>query len=325
MIGYGPGNRLVTVIEGEDAQVNFTLVLKPIELEEIVSIGYGTVTRDNLTTAVSTISSEDITATPNASSDAALAGRAPGVQVIQNAGNPGNAITVRVRGPASITASSQPLYVVDGVPMISEDLSQLDLGGQGIRAITGLSSEDIESIDVLKDAAAASIYGSRGSNGVVLITTKRGKAGESSISFNSYYGTQSASKLLDMMNGPQYLEYMREGAVNDGEDPDDYFPATGANTNWQEAVLRNAPIASAELAAAGGTEKIRYRVSGTLFDQRGIVISLGVSADRWPPEPRLPGLAAAVHLDRPGPLGGKERAGRGGRQPLRHRRQRDRA
>ncbi len=275
MIGYGPENRPVTVIQGEDAQVNFTLVLKPIELEEIVSIGYGTVTRDNLTTAVSTISSEDITATPNASSDAALAGRAPGVQVIQNAGNPGNAITVRVRGPASITASSQPLYVVDGVPMISEDLSQLDLGGQGIRAITGLSSEDIESIDVLKDAAAASIYGSRGSNGVVLITTKRGKAGESTISFDSYYGTQSPSKLIDMMNGPQYLEFMREGASNDGEDPDDFFPTTGANTNWQKAVTRNAPIASAELAAAGGTDKIRYRVSGTLFDQHGIVISSG--------------------------------------------------
>ena len=122
--------------------------------------------------------------------------------MIQNAGNPGNAITVRVRGPASITASSQPLYVVDGVPMISEDLSQLDLGGQGIRAITGLSSEDIESIDVLKDAAAASIYGSRGSNGVVLITTKRGKAGESTISFNSYYGSQSPSKLLEYDERP---------------------------------------------------------------------------------------------------------------------------
>jgi len=275
MIGYGPVMKTLTIIQGEDATIDYALVLKPVELEEIVSIGYGTVARENLTTAVSTISAEDITATPNASSDAGLAGRAPGVQVIQNAGNPGNAITVRVRGPASITASSQPLYVVDGVPMISEDLSQLDLGGQGIRALTGLSSEDIESIDVLKDAAAASIYGSRGSNGVVLITTKRGKAGESTISFNSFFGTQAASKKLDMMSGPEYLAFMREGAVNDGEDPDAFFPTSGANTDWQGAVFHNAPIASAELAAAGGTEKIRYRVSGTTFNQQGIVMSSG--------------------------------------------------
>jgi TonB-linked SusC/RagA family outer membrane protein len=159
--------------------------------------------------------------------------------------------------------------------MISEDISQLGLGGQGIRAITGLSSEDIASIDVLKDAASASIYGSRGSNGVVLITTKRGKAGESSVSFNSYYGTQKASKKLKLPNGPQYLEYMREGAANDGYDPNDFFPTSGANTDWQGAVLRTAPIVSSELSAQGGTDKIKYRASGTLFDQRGIVITSG--------------------------------------------------
>ncbi|MEO8138201.1 MAG: SusC/RagA family TonB-linked outer membrane protein, partial [Gemmatimonadota bacterium] len=275
MIGRAPAQRNVTMIQGDDAEVDFTLVLKPIELEEVVAIGYGTVARDNLTTSVSSVSSEDITATPNASSDASLAGRAAGVQVIQNAGNPGNAITVRVRGPASITASSQPLYVVDGVPMISEDISQLGLGGQGIRAVTGLASEDIASIDVLKDAASASIYGSRGSNGVVLITTKRGKAGESSISFDSYYGTQKASKKLGLLNGAQYLTYMREGATNDGYDPNDFFPTTGANTDWQGAVFRSAPIVSSELSAQGGTDKIKYRASGTLFDQRGIVITSG--------------------------------------------------
>ncbi len=275
MIGYAPAEKKIGLAAGEDATLDFSLVLKPIELEELVSIGYGSVTRDNLTTAVSTISADDITATPNASSDAALAGRAPGVQVIQNAGNPGNAITVRVRGSASISASNQPLYVVDGVPIISEDLSQLGLGGQGIRAITGVSSEDIASIDVLKDAASASIYGSRGSNGVVLITTKRGRAGESSISFNSYFGTQRASKKIDLLSGPEYLTYMREGALNDGYDPDDYFPTSGANTDWQGEVFRTAPISSSELSAQGGTERIRYRASGTLFNQRGIVLASG--------------------------------------------------
>jgi TonB-linked SusC/RagA family outer membrane protein len=275
MIGYGPALRSLTVIQGEDATVDFTLVLKPVELEEMVSIGYGTVARQNIGTAVSTVGAEDITGQANASSDAALAGKAPGVQVIQNAGNPGNAISVRIRGSASIEANNQPLYVVDGVPVVSEDLSQLGLGGQGIRAITGLSPEDIATIDVLKDAAAASIYGSRGSNGVVLITTKRGQAGKSTVTFNGYWGSQSPSKKLDLLNGPEYLEYMREAASNDGEDPNDWFPETGANTDWQDEVMRNASISGAELATSGGTDKIRYRVSGNWFDQKGIVLTSG--------------------------------------------------
>lgn len=275
MIGYGSLTRSVTVIQGEDATVDFTLELKPIELEEMVSIGYGQVQRENLGSAVSTVGAEDLTGQANASADAGLMGKAPGVQVIQNAGNPGNAISVRIRGSASITANNQPLYVVDGVPIVSEDLSQLGLGGQGIRAITGLSTEDIASIDVLKDAAAASIYGSRGSNGVVLITTKRGQVGKSQVSFNAYYGTQSVSKKLDLMNGPEYLEYFREAAANDGEDPDDWFPATGANTDWQDQVFRRAPISSMELAVSGGNDKVRYRVSGNWFDQEGVVITSG--------------------------------------------------
>jgi TonB-linked SusC/RagA family outer membrane protein len=278
MIGYAPTSRTFTAIQGEDVTLDFAMVLKPVELEELVSIGYGTVARDNLGTAVSTVTAEDISGTPNASTDAALAGRAPGVQVIQNAGNPGNAITVRVRGSASITANNQPLYVVDGVPVISEDLSQLGLGGQGIRAITGLNADDIASIDVLKDAAAASIYGSRGSNGVVLITTKRGQAGKGTVTFNSYLGTQSAARKLDLLNSFQYIKYMNEAAKNDGYGGE-YFGKLGVadsfNTNWQNRVMRNAPISGAELAAAGGTDRIRYRVSGDWFDQKGIVLKSG--------------------------------------------------
>jgi TonB-linked SusC/RagA family outer membrane protein len=275
MIGYAPLVRQATVADGEEVVVDFALPLRPIQLDEVVAIGYGTVARDNLSTAIATITSEEISGQNNASADVALSGRAPGVQVTQNAGNPGNAVSVRVRGVASITASNQPLYVVDGVPIISEDLSQLGLGGQGIRAITGVSSDDIASIDVLKDAASASIYGSRGSNGVVLITTKRGETGRGSVEFNAYYGTQSIAKKLDLLSGPQYLEYMREAAANDGYDPDDWFPQTGANTDWQDAVLRNAAVSGAELAASGGTDKVRYRVSGSWFDQEGIVISSG--------------------------------------------------
>lgn len=276
MIGYGAQARSVTVIQGETATVDFAIPIKPVELEEMVSIGYGSVQRDNLGTAVSTVGAEDITGQANASADAALAGRAPGVLVTQNAGNPGNGISVRVRGAASISANTQPLYVVDGVPVVSEDLSQLGLGGQGIRAITGLSPEDIATIDVLKDAAAASIYGSRGSNGVVLITTKRGQAGKSTVTFNAYYGRQSVSRKLDLLTGDEYLEYMREAAENDGYDPLEWFPSgDGVNTDWQSAVLRTAPISGAELAASGGDERIRYRVSGNWYDQEGIVLTSG--------------------------------------------------
>ena len=156
--------------------------------------------------------------------------------MIQNAGNPGNGISVRVRGLASVSASNDPLYVVDGVPMIAGDLSQLGLGGQGIAAISSLSTNDVESVDVLKDAAATAIYGSRGSNGVVVITTKRGAAGRTTVNFNSFIGTQSASRRLPLLNSQQYLQFFNESAVNDGYGAD-YYGVAGvddqANTDWQ--------------------------------------------------------------------------------------------
>jgi TonB-linked SusC/RagA family outer membrane protein len=278
IIGYAPQMKTITVIQGEDATVDFALEVRAVQLEEMVAVGYGTVSRDNLATAVSSVTSEEITGQANASADVALQGRAPGVQVVQNAGNPGNAVSVRVRGTASLSANTQPLYVVDGVPVVSEDLSQLDLGGQGVRAITGLSSDDIASIDVLKDAAAASIYGARGSNGVVLITTKRGQTGRSQVTFNGYYGTQSAAKKIDMLTATEYITYMNEAAENDGYGADYFGPvgvADSINTNWQDEVFRTAPISGAELAVSGGSEAVRYRVAGSWFDQKGIVLSSG--------------------------------------------------
>lgn len=278
MIGYAPQVRALALLPGDEATADFKLDVKAVELEELVSVGYGEVARENLATAVSSVSSEDITGQANASSDAALQGRAPGVQVVQNAGNPGNAVTVRVRGTASLNANAQPLYVVDGVPVVSEDLSQIGLGGQGIRAITGLAADDIASIDVLKDAASASIYGARGSNGVVLITTKRGQAGRSQVTFNGYYGTQSASKKIDLLNATQYITYMNEAAENDGYGADYFGPvgvADSISTDWQDQVFRSAPISGAELAVSGGNEAVRYRVAGTWFDQQGIVLASG--------------------------------------------------
>src|SRR6478752_1252548 len=173
-IGFTPSDIRVAVNAGATATADFALVAVARTLSEVVVVGYGTSSRQNVSSAIASVTATEIANTPTAGVDAALQGKAPGVQVMQNAGNPGNGISVRVRGPASVSASNDPLYVVDGVPMIAGDLSQLGLGGQGIAAISSLSTNDVESVDVLKDAAATAIYGSRGSNGVVVITTKRG-------------------------------------------------------------------------------------------------------------------------------------------------------
>ena len=276
MIGFLPVDRQIAVAAGDEVSVDFALRLQPFRLDELVVVGYGTQTRENLSTAVSSIGAEDVAGQAVAATDAALQGKAPGVFVSQNAGNPGNAITIRVRGAASLNSNSQPLYIVDGVPVVSEDYSQIGKGGQGIRAATGLNGDEIQSMDVLKDAASASIYGARGSNGVVLITTKRGAAGRPVVTFNAYGGTQSAPKLVDLLNGTEYITYYNEGAENDGYGPD-YFGAVGVadsiETDWQKEIFRSAPIGSAELAVSGGSDEIRYRVSGSYFEQKGIVLA----------------------------------------------------
>jgi TonB-linked SusC/RagA family outer membrane protein len=278
LIGYSPTEQTVTVTDGGEATADFVLAAGVAQLEEVVSVGYGSSVRANLSTSISSVSSEEIANQPIASVDGALQGKAPGVQVIQNAGNPGNGMSVRVRGMASISANSDPLYVVDGVPIVAGDISQLGLGGQTPAAISALSPDDIDHVDILKDAAATAIYGSRGSNGVVVITTKRGVEGKTGVTFNSYVGSQSASKRLDLLTGPQYQVFFRESAVNDGYDPDDAgIPGTGTglNEDWQSAVLRSAPVSSAELGVSGGDERLRYRLAGTWFDQDGIVIPSG--------------------------------------------------
>ncbi len=275
MVGYSPQERRVGVLGDGETVVDFNLESRPFQLEEIVVTGYGTQTRGALSSAVSSVGGSDIATLPVVSLDQALLGKAAGVQVIQNGGNPGNGISIRVRGSASVTASNQPLYVVDGVPVNAEDISQLDLGGQDISGVTGLGIGDIESIDILKDAGATAIYGSRGSNGVVLITTKRGVEGAPRVSINAYTGTQSVAKRVKLLNSSQYLTYMNEAAENDGYGAD-YFGVVGVddtvNTNWQNEVFRAAPITNIDAAVSGGGEGLRYRVSGNFLDQTGVVI-----------------------------------------------------
>ncbi|MFL5614424.1 MAG: SusC/RagA family TonB-linked outer membrane protein [Gemmatimonadaceae bacterium] len=272
-IGYQIQERTATVDAGGTAVVTFVLRDVAVQLSEVVSIGYGTSSRQDVTSAVASVTAADIQSTPVSGLEAAIQGKMAGVQVTQNAGNPGNGMSIRVRGPASVTAGNQPLYVVDGVPIMQEDFGQLGMGGQDVTSISTLNPDEIESIDVLKDAAAAAIYGSRGSNGVVLITTKRGRAGASKVNLSTYYGTQSAPRMLSLLDAKQYVEIFNESAVNDAEDLPFVAGTDDAHSfDWQKAVFRTAPIGDTQLSMSGGTDRAKYYISGGNFAQRGIVI-----------------------------------------------------
>jgi TonB-linked SusC/RagA family outer membrane protein len=274
-LGFALMERRLTLGAGESATLDFALRPVAAVMSEVVVTGYGTASRAEVSSSIAQVSGSQIANIPLAGVDAALQGKAPGVQVIQNAGNPGNGITVRVRGAASLSASNQPLYVVDGVPILRESMSQLDFGGQDITSVTGLSPDEIESIDILKDAAAGAIYGSRASNGVVQITTKRGRPGRSRFTFSTYYGQQTIAKKLKLLNAQQYVEYFNEGALNDGYDPADFPFVPGVddvvNTDWQAAIMRTAPVADYNMNVTGGSERLSYLLSGSLFDQTGII------------------------------------------------------
>ena len=279
-IGFAPAEANVTLIEGGTVTQDFALATAATLLSEVVVTGYGTTTREEISGAVSSVRGEDLANTPLAGIDAALQGRAAGVQVIQNAGNPGAGITVRIRGSASISASNQPLYVIDGVPLLRDEFSQLGLGGQDITGVTGLNPDEIENIDILKDAASAAIYGSRASNGVVMITTKRGRASPAQVHFGMYYGSQTvpSGNRWDLLTGSEYVEYMNEAAENDGYgaqyfgDPND---PNLVNTDWQSIMFRTAPVSNLNASVQGGSDRVQYFVSGSQFKQEGVVFGSG--------------------------------------------------
>ncbi|WP_428667341.1 SusC/RagA family TonB-linked outer membrane protein [Runella sp.] len=251
---------------GKRTQMDISLRMDNKSLEEVVVVGYGTVKKSDLTGAVSKVSENSIKATPIVSLDRAMQGRAAGVQVIQNSARPGGSATIRIRGSGSVNASNDPLYVIDGFPTGN---------------LNSINTDDIESIEVLKDASATAIYGSRGSNGVVLVTTKRGKAGKAVISYDGYYGSQSIRHAIPLLNAQQFAEFVNEARTNGGAKP--YFDgstadlplpsALGAGTDWQGQIFQKAPIQSHQLSASGGTDKSRYAVSFGYYDQQGIVLN----------------------------------------------------
>ncbi len=231
-------------------------------LSEVVVVGYGTQERAKVTGAISSVSSEQIRALPVPNLASAIQGRAAGVSVT-NSGAPGSNPIVRVRGIGTV-GNNDPLYVIDGVPA----------GG-----LNQINPADIESIEVLKDASAAAIYGSRAANGVVLVTTKKGKQGAPRVSVDSYYGTQTAWKQLDLLNREQYLDFGRDLLANGGEPAPQRFDNLGefanVDTDWQAAMFRSAPIQDHNVAISGGTESVLYNVSVGYFQQEGIMRGTG--------------------------------------------------
>lgn len=242
-------------------------------LEEVVVIGYGTVRKSDLTGSVASVRSEQLRAMPVTSVDQALQGRAAGVQVVQTSGVPGAGTNIRVRGTTSVNASSEPLYVIDGM-LINNDQNEMAIASRGprISPLASLNPGDIESVEILKDASATAIYGSRGANGVVLITTKKGKTGEGQISFDMYYGVQEPSRKLELLNAEQFASLVNEANINAGRNPVYVNPGTlGQGTDWQNELFRTAPMANYQLSFSGGNDRTRYAVSGGYFTQEGIV------------------------------------------------------
>ncbi|WP_051315410.1 SusC/RagA family TonB-linked outer membrane protein [Algoriphagus terrigena] len=238
------------------------------ELEEVVVIGYGSTRRADLTGAVAQVNSDELNAFPTSNVLQSLNGRAPGVQVIQNNGAPGGGVSVRIRGANSIQGDNDPLYVIDGFPFSGNP--------------TNLNNSDIASIEILKDASATAIYGSRGANGVVLITTKNGSGAGTVVEFDAAYSVQSLRKKLDLMNGNQYAQLMNIQAVNDGVDP--YFTdaevnSFGEGTDWQDEIFQNAPIKNTSLSVSGGGENTQFLVGGSIYQQDGII--KGSDYDRY--------------------------------------------
>ncbi len=292
------------VSEGDNNSMLVRMKQAGAELSQVVVVGYGERKRGELTGAVSSVKAADIKDQVVTSFDQALAGKLAGVQVMQTTGAPGGNVSIRVRGTASISAGNNPLYVIDGLP-VSQDVNTNSLPNpntyqQPLNPLATIDMNDIESIDVLKDAASAAIYGSRGSNGVILIRTKKGASGKTKISYSFSGGRQEVSKRIDVMDAygyakeaydshnNAYLDAVPGGKATDPNSirpnnpstwvPPQVLPYLGnqpglTNTDWQKAVFRPANFHNHSLSASGGSDNMTYYVSGNYLDQDGIIIN----------------------------------------------------
>lgn len=295
-IGFKRTTQPITIRAGETVTANITVEEDVLRLDDLVVTGYSTQERRNLSTSITSVSGDDIRSLPVMTTDAALQGRAAGVTVLRSSGTPGGGVSVRVRGSTSISGSNQPLYVVDGVPVTSDSYSGLNAGNQGLNALATIDPADIASIEVLKDAAATAIYGTRAANGVVVITTRRGQAGATTIEVESSLGSNTFQQDVEFLTGNEYVQLIREGYRNDNR----AIPgSTGGitlgdtlnnpSTNFWDAITQTGLVQNYRVSISGGTPDTRYRVTGGFSDEEGALIRSGfqrlsgaVSVDhRW--------------------------------------------
>ncbi len=264
----------------------FTIVLKEDNqtLNEVVVVGYGTMKKSDLAGATGSMDEKKMKGSIITNLDQSLGGRVAGVTSMATSGAPGSSTSIRVRGQATINAGAEPLYVVDGVIWNNSNSSGSSVGlgdalGNGsvstVSPLSSLNPSDIVSMEVLKDASATAIYGAQGSNGVVLITTKRGKAGEAKFTYDGMVAWQRQGKRIDMLNLREFAEYYNDMSSQGMVFKDDRFSdpsVLGKGTNWQDAIFRTALQHQHQVSAQGGTEKIKYYVSGNYMDQDGTII-----------------------------------------------------
>lgn len=290
------GMQTQEIAVGDRSSIDVTLEPSVIDLDEVVVVGYGSRLKSELTGSVAMVRAEDLANTTQPSFESAIQGKTAGVYVQGGSGKLGQAIKVRVRGSASVSASNQPLYVVDGFPVITENLGTG--GNEPINPMADLNPADIESIQVLKDASAAAIYGSRAANGVVLITTKRGEEGRTNIDFSSQLGFSEPANKVGFLNREQYLDLFQQSYENNPdaqffgpnyEDALDWgwtYWREGADTNWEEEALKKGNTQQYDLSASGGVGETRFYTALSYADQEGIL--LGNAYDR---------LSARLNLD----------------------------
>lgn len=269
-------------------QANMKVVLEEDSeiLDDVVIVAYGTTKREAKTGSVVSVAADKIAEIPASSIDKMLSGKIAGVQITSQSGQPGSSTSIRIRGTSSINSGNEPLYVVDGIPVMTGDQSVFTNTNN---AIAMISPEDIESVTVLKDAASASVYGSRAANGVILITTKSGKEGKSTITARAKYGISSLANDNDfqIMNAQELLSYQRDAIVNAGKDPDDptgsyyrpYSLLTGDLTNWMDHFTRQGKLEEYEVNMQGGNSRTKYYSSASYHKNEGVYY--GISFNKF--------------------------------------------
>ncbi len=297
------GLKTKEIVIGTDNVYNVTMDVDSTILDEIVVVGYGTQIKSKVSSSITKVDGESLQNMPVASVELALQGKSAGVFIESLNGKATGSTRMRIRGSSSVTASNEPLYVVDGVPLSTETLNQ---SGAAINPLSTFNFNDVESVEILKDAASAAIFGSRGANGVVLITTKKGISGDTKLNFTLQRGMSQASHRREFMNAEQYVQYFEEAAYNsdlyEGYDPinnpGDYSgswlqfartrfnrhdgwatytdPELAVDIDWQDQAFQTGNLMTADLSAQGGNDKLKFFASGSYSSQEGILVSNGI-------------------------------------------------